>query len=53
MTCETIKKYGCCPLNYKCNKPLTKECHKCLAEEAKLVITQEATLPEILETDND
>jgi len=29
--CNTVKKFGCCPLNYNCDKPLTKECWtKCL-----------------------
>jgi len=25
-TCNTIKEYGCCPLNLNCDKLLTKEC---------------------------
>ena len=34
--CETIKKYGCCPLNHDCNKPLTNECYdKCILEPEK------------------
>jgi len=28
--CETVKKCGCCPLNYDCDKPLTEECYECL-----------------------
>ena len=35
MTCETVKKYGCCPLNYNCDKPLTEECQKCLEDLSK------------------
>ena len=36
MNCETIKEYGCCPLNHDCNKPLTNECYdKCILEPEK------------------